>query len=69
MERWLRKGAGKARGRKRGGEWWEGGESRSWKRTGRGCGQRTARRVAEGGEGPAREFPAFAQPHIDPTPV
>lgn len=23
----------------------------------------------EGGEGPAREFPAFAQPHIDPTPV
>lgn len=24
---------------------------------------------AEGGEGPAREFPAFAQPHIDPTPA
>lgn len=23
----------------------------------------------EGGEGPAREFPAFAQPHIDPTPA
>lgn len=53
----------------------------SRRRKDRGCGQRTGEgrgvrqrgssivRRVEGGEGPAREFPAFAQPHIDPTPV
>lgn len=61
-KRWLRKGAGKARGGKRGGE--EEAEREK-------DGQRVwaEGRVVEGGEGPAREFPAFAQPHIDPTPV
>lgn len=79
MRTTVAKRSGKSARKKEGRAWWGGGEARRqsrsrirWKRTGERVWAedgRGERRRVEGGEGPAREFPAFAQPHIDPTPV
>lgn len=65
--RWNGTGAGK--GARVYGTHDEGGARGAQKREGERWGGVVYIHRAEGGEGPAREFPVFAQPHIDPTPA